>query len=76
MSELSLSKSCVPIGVTMNIYHLIAIIKGIRRRFLVDKAEYKTYTNSDNVGGWHGWYEYDGKCVAFRDTEGKISFVW
>jgi len=57
-------------------YRIIAILKGIRRRFLVDRAEYKTYSNADKVGGWHGWYEYQGQCVAFRDVDGKLSFIW
>jgi hypothetical protein len=57
-------------------YRFIAIIKGIRRRFLVDRAEYKAYGDGDKVGGWHGWYEIKGECVAFRDIDGKLSFNW
>lgn len=55
-------------------YRLITIIKGIRRRFLVDRAEYKAY--GGEVGGWHGWYEFNGECIAFRDIDGKLSFNW
>lgn len=57
-------------------YQLLAFFKGLRRRWLLDKAEYKCYTNPSNVGGWHGWYELNGECVAFRDTQGNISIEW
>lgn len=57
-------------------YQFLAFLKGLRRRWLVDKAEYKSYANPSNVGGWDGWYEHDGKCVAFRDVEGNLSLEW
>jgi hypothetical protein len=57
-------------------YRMVAFFKGLRRRWLVDKASYKAYDNADDVGGWHGWYELNGECIAFRDTKSNLSFEW
>ncbi len=57
-------------------YRLIAFLKGLRRRWLVDKAHYKTYGNPEHVGGWAGWYELNDECIAFRDIDNNLSFEW
>lgn len=59
-------------------YRIFAFFKGLRRRWLVDNAKtiYKTYGNNANVGGWHGWYELNNECVAFRDMNDNLSFNW
>ncbi len=57
-------------------YRMSVFFKGLRRRWLVDKAIYKTYSNNADVGGWRGWYELNDECIAFRDVDGKLSFDW
>jgi hypothetical protein len=57
-------------------YKMIAFFKGLRRRMLVDKATYDTYDDPDAVGGWAGYYELDGECIAFRDVNNNLSFEW
>ena len=30
---------------------------------------------NDGVPGWNGYYEFLGRCIAFRDTDGKIAWL-
>jgi hypothetical protein len=40
------------------------------------KWTYHFYSNPKAVGGWMGWYEVDGKCVAFKGIDGKVLTEW
>jgi len=38
-----------------------------------EQTEFKQYNDPEAVGGWKGWYEFDGTVFAFEDVDGKIT---
>ena len=51
-------------------------MKYFLRRLLVPFARYEPYDNPEAVGGWSGWYEIAGRCIAFRDVDGGLFTRW
>jgi hypothetical protein len=39
-------------------------------------TEYKTYSAASETAGYVGWYEWRGRCIAFRKADGTVQFVW
>jgi hypothetical protein len=54
---------------------LKSIYRRLQHRFGKD-VTFHTYGNPEDVGGWRGWYENVGRCIAFEDTEGNILYRW
>lgn len=36
---------------------------------------FKRYSSGSDVGGYVGWLEVDGMCIAFIDTENRITWM-
>jgi hypothetical protein len=58
-------------------YALQARLKAIYRwvAFKMD-TDYKEYGPMCDVPDYDGWYEWRGRCIAFRKTDGTVQFVW
>lgn len=59
-------------------YHeLKARVKAIFRWLAFQTGtEYKAYDELSDVPGYDGWYEWRGRCVAFKMDDGTVQFVW
>ena len=51
-------------------------MKYFLRRLLVPVARYKSYNDPQAVGGWAGWYEIAGGCIAFQNVDGGLCTRW
>ncbi|MHC4649064.1 MAG: hypothetical protein ACYTBJ_26730 [Planctomycetota bacterium] len=39
-------------------------------------VRFKAYDDPEAVGGWIGWYEQFGQCLAFKKTDGTVLYRW
>lgn len=66
------------------LYKVKAFIRWLRYQLRLGIV-YETYSEDGeiedmaldyNVGGYVGWYEARGHCIAFRNVDGNIQFKW
>jgi len=59
-------------------------IKGLIRWLIVQyvtkvrdqRFELYEYGEGCDVPGWDGWFEHNGMCIYFKDTEGDLHYNW
>lgn len=56
------------------IYKIKALIRWMRYS-LKFGVSYHPY-GAGEAGSYLGWYEASGNCIAFRDGDGKVQFLW
>lgn len=57
------------------IYKVKALVRWLRYSLRVG-VSYHDYSQGSDVGGYVGWYESRGQCIAFRDVDGGVQFLW
>jgi hypothetical protein len=55
------------------IYRTKALIRWVCYTLRI-KISYHKY--GYDCGGYQGWYESRGRCIAFRENDGRIQFHW